>query len=123
MTVVPLPDRTPGRAVRIATMHTLPAWIASHPDVDMPESVRAVRTITHAEQLDVHRRVAAVEAFAATHQLAIGEDPLFVFAALPLGWPEAHGVLVEYVLRTPKCDPHLLRHGHTTSVLRPTRRL
>lgn len=122
MTVSPLtPTPPPGRGVRIATVHSLPAWLASHPDVPLPDAVRAVRTITAQQDIDVGSRVAQVEAFAHAHQIAMGEDPLYVWAALPLGWPEQHGVLVEYVLRAPKCHPHLLAHGHTTTVMRPTR--
>jgi hypothetical protein len=47
-----LPVRTPGRAQKIAAIHALAEWFASHPDVPMPNALLATYYVTPDDEPD-----------------------------------------------------------------------
>ncbi len=98
----------PSRGVRIAAVHALPTWLAAHPDVDTPDTVRATRLIGERHHRDPAERIAAVRQFAAAHDVSVGEGPLWVWAIVTLGVPGRHGLSVDYALFASKANERVL---------------
>jgi hypothetical protein len=92
----------PPRAHRIAAVHALPQWLADHPGIDTPDTVRAVRVVPEATYAEPERRVAEVLRFAEVHGGHLGEDPLWVWASIPIGSVVTHGVSVDYTVYASK---------------------
>lgn len=98
----------PARSTRIAAVHALPSWLADHPEVDTPDVVRASRVVTEREYPMPLQRVAAVRRFADQLGLPLGESPLWVWATVPIGVMNTHGVSVEYALYASKANERVL---------------
>lgn len=105
---VDLPSRRPGRAARIATIHGLATFLAEHPDVDTPDWVRACRVLDGRDHPHPAARIDAVQRFAQTHGVPVGEGPLYVWAVIPIGSHDVHGLHVDYCVQAAKCPPRIL---------------
>lgn len=55
-----LPQRDPGRTVRIAELHALASWFEDNPDVAMPTHIDMRHHISQSDEVDAGLRVAAV---------------------------------------------------------------
>jgi hypothetical protein len=94
-----LPGRTPGRAARIAAIHMLADWLASHPEVPMPTDVLATWWLFPSDERDQATRYAAVAAVA--EQLDVQEyghkygdgSPQFDYT---IAAAEVHGLQITY---------------------------
>lgn len=94
-----LPGRVPGRAAKIAAIHMLADWLASHPEVPMPIHVLATYRITAAEEPDQAIRYAAIADLA--EELGVSEygshygdrSPQFDYMVAAAS---VHGLDIEY---------------------------
>lgn len=91
-------------------MHSLGRYLIDHPDVELPDVVRASRHIHPDRVPDPAERLAQVVAFAAAHGVPVGEGPHHVWAVLPIGTHATNGIHVDYVLQAAKSNPRLVVH-------------
>lgn len=96
------------RAHRIAAVHALPSWLAAHPEVDTPDTVRATRLISEREHPDPGDRVDQLRRFALAHDVRVGEDHLWTWAIIPISRPSTAGLAVDYAVFASKANERVI---------------
>jgi hypothetical protein len=96
------------RAHRIAAVHALPSWLAAHPDVDTPDTVRATRLISERDMPDPADRVQALRRFALAHDIPVAEGPLWTWAVIPISRPSTSGLSVDYAVFAAKANERVI---------------
>lgn len=99
-----LAGRSPGRAARIAAVHMAAHWLAEHQLVQAPQYVDLRHHINPSDEADPATRLAAVEAFAAAHDVEVQYSGSTVFATYTLATKEVHGVQIDYSVLTSVSD-------------------